>query len=44
MHRAKGDRSVRASVLPVCDNGAKDMSMCIREWEGEVKNKMSCDM
>ena len=21
MHRAKGDRLVRASVLPVCDNG-----------------------
>ena len=27
MHRAKGDRLVRASVLPVCDN-ARNVAQC----------------
>ena len=26
MHRAKGDRLVRARVLPVCDNGVENIT------------------
>ena len=30
MHRAKGDRLVRASVLPVCDNGVSAVFTHVR--------------
>ena len=36
MHRAKGDRLVRASVLPVCDNGIRSIGELEAGIQGSV--------